>query len=271
MTREVLINNIREKKSYLCVGLDTDINKLPAGFSKDADGQYEYNKMVIDATRASCISYKINTAFYESLGSKGWQCMEKTIAYIGTEHFLIADAKRGDIGNTSLQYASAFFESLNVDAVTIAPYMGRDSVEPFLQYAGKWGIILGLTSNTGATDFELQILKEKNKKLYEIVLETCSQWGSPSNTMFVVGATQSAEFKNIRSYIPHHFLLVPGVGAQGGNLEDISTSAMNGDVGLIVNVSRAILFAEGAKKIEENIAHAARTYQQQMAHYLTQQ
>src|SRR5882724_3405260 len=219
MLRKKLIEQIQQKKSYLCVGLDTDITKLPKHLQQHQDAIFEFNKAIIDATKDLCVGYKINTAFYEALGLKGWDAMERTVNYIPNEHFKIADAKRGDIGNTSSQYAKAFFETLNFDAVTIAPYMGEDSVKPFLEYDGKWAIVLGLTSNAGAKDFELQkfvtktdlldegihIEKHDTKFLYEMVLEKVSKWGNPNNLMFVIGATQSNEFINIRQLTPEHF------------------------------------------------------------------
>ena len=224
MTRQQLVEQIFKKRSYLCVGLDTDITKIPKHLLSEPDPVFAFNKAIIDATKDLCVGYKINTAFYEALGLKGWEAMEKTVHYIGNEHFKIADAKRGDIGNTSDQYAKAFFETLPFDAITVAPYMGEDSVKPFLEYEGKWAIVLGLTSNTGAKDFELQ--KTGNGLLYEKVLQTASQWGTTDNLMFVIGATQANEFTNIRKLTPDHFYLVPGVGAQGGSLKDISEKAM---------------------------------------------
>ncbi|RYY57357.1 MAG: orotidine-5'-phosphate decarboxylase, partial [Chitinophagaceae bacterium] len=219
MTREQLIATIRQKKSYLCVGLDTDLEKIPQFLLQDADPVFAFNKAIIDATREHCVAYKINTAFYEANGLKGWESMEKTVQYIGSSHFTIADAKRGDIGNTSEQYAKAFFETLPFDSVTVAPYMGEDSVKPFLKTNGKWAIVLGLTSNKGAADFEMQLLKnaDGHQPLYEKVLTTVAGWGSADNLMFVIGATQASEFERIRQLTPGHFYLVPGVGAQGGS------------------------------------------------------
>ncbi|MBO9618184.1 MAG: orotidine-5'-phosphate decarboxylase [Niabella sp.] len=266
MKRDALIKQIREKRSYLCVGLDTDTNKIPAHLRNDADAVFNFNKAIIDATRETCVSYKINTAFYEALGVKGWEAMEKTVHYIGEDHFKIADAKRGDIGNTSDQYAKAFFETLPFDAVTVAPYMGEDSVKPFLQYEGKWAIVLGLTSNKGAGDFELQ--QAGTELLYEKVLTTVAKWGTPENLMFVVGATQADEFIRIRELIPDHFLLVPGVGAQGGSLKDISEKAMNADCGLLVNASRAVIYASGGADFGAAAKEVAAGYQKEMAAYL---
>lgn len=266
MNRQRLINHIRAKKSYLCVGLDTDIDKIPEHILSETDPVFAFNKAIIDATREYCVAYKINTAFYEALGLKGWEAMEKTVKYIGEDHFTIADAKRGDIGNTSDQYAKAFFSSLPFDSVTVAPYMGEDSVKPFLQYKDKWAIVLGLTSNKGASDFELQ--QAGDELLYQKVLKTVSSWGSPENLMFVVGATQADEFINIRKLTPDHFYLVPGVGAQGGSLKEISEKAMNKDVGILVNASRAIIYASSKEDFAEAAANVARGYQEEMKGYL---
>jgi orotidine-5'-phosphate decarboxylase len=266
MNRQQLIEQIRKKNSYLCVGLDTDISKIPQHLLKETDPVFAFNKAIIDATRDCCVSYKINTAFYEALGLKGWESMEKTVRYIGNEHFTIADAKRGDIGNTSTQYAKAFFEALPFDSITVAPYMGKDSVEPFLQYKDKWAIVLGLTSNAGAADFELQ--RAGDQLLYEKVLQTVAAWGSPGNLMFVVGATQADEFTNIRKLTPDHFYLVPGVGAQGGSLKDISEKAMNKDVGILVNASRAIIYASAKEDFADAARKVAREYQGEMTQYL---
>ena len=282
MTRQQLIDQIEAKRSYLCVGLDTDITKIPSHLSTEPDPVFTFNKAIIDATRDLCVAYKINTAFYEAQGLKGWAAMEKTVNYIGEGHFRIADAKRGDIGNTSDQYAKAFFEALPFDSVTVAPYMGSDSVKPFLQWQGKWAIVLGLTSNTGAADFELKrilikeesleegvhITKKHTSYLYEQVLATVADWGSPENLMFVVGATQAYEFTNIRRIIPDHFLLVPGVGAQGGSLKEISDKAMNKDCGLLVNASRAIIFASAGNDFADKAREVAQNYQQEMSAYL---
>lgn len=266
MTRQQLIDQIRQKQSYLCVGLDTDITKIPQHLLNDTDPVFAFNKAVIDTTRDLCVSYKINTAFYEALGVKGWLAMEKTVRYIGDVHFKIADAKRGDIGNTSDQYAKAFFEALPFDSVTVAPYMGEDSVKPFLQHQGKWAIVLGLTSNKGAEDFELQTTG--NQLLYEKVLSTVASWGSPDNLMFVVGATQADAFTNIRKLTPDHFYLVPGVGAQGGSLKEISEKAMNKDCGLLVNASRAIIYASSGEDFAEKAREVAKGYREEMKLYL---
>jgi orotidine-5'-phosphate decarboxylase len=231
-----------------------------------ADPVFEFNKQIIDATKDHCVAYKINTAFYEADGVKGWETMERTVNYIPATHFKIADAKRGDIGNTSTQYAKAFFETLSFDAVTVAPYMGSDSVRPFLEYKDKWTILLGLTSNAGAADFELQQAGEG--LLYEKVLLTASGWGSTENLMFVVGATKPEWFEDIRKLTPDHFYLVPGVGAQGGSLREVSLKAMNGDVGLLVNVGRDILFAGKGEDFAEKAGAKAREYAQEMGGYL---
>ncbi len=275
MTRQQLVEQIRQKQSYLCVGLDTDLTKIPQHLQSHPDAIFEFNKAIIDATLPHCVSYKINTAFYEAMGVKGWEAMERTVNYIPDTHFKIADAKRGDIGNTSTQYARAFFEAMNFDAVTVAPYMGEDSVRPFLEYEGKWAIVLGLTSNKGANDFELKQLVSDNGEahlraefLYERVLRSVAKWGTPENLMFVVGATQPEEFINIRSIIPDHFLLVPGVGAQGGSLKDISEKAMNSDCGLLVNASRAVIYASGKEDFATEAKAIAEQYQFEMKSYL---
>ena len=281
MTRQQLIEQINQKQSYLCVGLDTDLTKIPKHLQSHPDAMFEFNKAIIDATLPYCVSYKINTAFYEAMGVKGWEVMERTVNYIPDTHFKIADAKRGDIGNTSSQYARAFFEAMNFDAVTVAPYMGEDSVRPFLEYEGKWAIVLGLTSNKGASDFELkQLISENGEEhlraefLYERVLRTVAKWGTPDNLMFVVGATQAEEFVNIRSIIPDHFLLVPGVGAQGGSLKDISEKAMILDTsataqcGLLVNASRAVIYASGKEDFATEAKAIAEQYQFEMKSYL---
>ncbi|WP_207513277.1 orotidine-5'-phosphate decarboxylase [Longitalea luteola] len=266
MTRQQLVEQIRIRKTYLIVGLDTDLNKIPKHLLTKSDPVFEFNKQIIDATKEYCVGYKINTAFYEALGLPGWEAMQKTVAYIPDTHFKIADAKRGDIGNTSSQYARAFFETIPFDAITVAPYMGADSVLPFLEYKDKWTIVLGLTSNTGARDFELQ--KAGEELLYEKVLRTAAQWGTAGQLMFVVGATQASEFSNIRALTPDHFYLVPGVGAQGGSLKEISEKAMNKDVGLLVNASRAIIYASDQEDFAARAMLVAKEYQQEMAGYL---
>jgi orotidine-5'-phosphate decarboxylase len=283
MTSTALTEQILLKQSYLCVGLDSDITKLPAHLKGKSDGVIQFNKAIIDATLPYCVSYKINTAFYESQGLKGWEIMKETLDYIPPTHFTIADAKRGDIGNTSTQYAKAFFEALNFDAITVAPYMGEDSIKPFLEYDNKVTIVLGLTSNIGSNDFQQLLLEEYDesltmvphitqgateKRLYEHVLARVAEWGTKENLMFVVGATQAAELENIRHIIPEHFLLVPGVGAQGGSLKEVSKFGLNQSVGLLVNASRAIIFASGNEDFAIQAAHVAENYQKEMAGYL---
>jgi orotidine-5'-phosphate decarboxylase len=282
MTRQQLVDQIFLKRSYLCIGLDTDIAKIPKHLLSLNDPVFEFNKQIIDATKDICVAYKINTAFYEAMGVKGWESLDKTVNYIPGEHFKIADAKRGDIGNTSSQYAKAFFETLHFDALTVTPYMGEDSIKPFLEYEGKWAIVLGLTSNEGAKDFELQrlvtttdlldegihIARQDKKYLYEIVLEKVSKWGNAGNLMFVIGATQPAEFANIRQITPDHFYLVPGIGAQGGSLEEISETTMTNDCGMLVNVSRAIIYASDKENFAEKARTIAQQYQKEMTSYL---
>ncbi len=273
MTRKQLVEQIQQKKSYLCVGLDTDITKIPKHLQSHPDAIFEFNKAIIDATKDICVSYKINTAFYEALGLKGWQAMEQTVNYIPTEHLKIADAKRGDIGNTSSQYAKAFFETLNFDAITVAPYMGEDSIRPFLEYENKWTIVLGLTSNAGSKDFEqLRLVSEDTNHggefLYEQVLKKVSNWGNKGNLMFVVGATKASDLEKIRKIIPDNFLLVPGVGFQGGSLKDVSKYGMNKDCGLLVNASRAIIFASEKEDFATEARVIAQQYQNEMAGYL---
>jgi orotidine-5'-phosphate decarboxylase len=274
MTRKQLVEQVQLKRSYLTVGLDTDITKIPKHLQSHPDAVFEFNKAIIDATKDLCVSYKINTAFYESQGLKGWEAMERTVNYIPAEHLKIADAKRGDIGNTSSQYAKAFFETMNFDAITVAPYMGEDSIRPFLEYENKWTIVLGLTSNKGARDFEMLKIQDgaethlRSEFLYERVLNTVAKWGTINNLMFVTGATQATEFENIRSIIPDHFLLVPGVGFQGGSLEDVSKYGMNKDCGLLVNASRAIIFASEKEDFAVEARAIAQQYQTEMAGYL---
>jgi orotidine-5'-phosphate decarboxylase len=278
MHRNTLIEQIKQKNSYLCVGLDTDITKIPKHLQENKNAIVDFNKAIIDATKDYCVSYKINTAFYEALGSKGWDAMEETVNYIPSTHLKIGDAKRGDIGNTSSQYAKAFFETLKFDAITVAPYMGEDSIRPFLEYEDKWTIVLGLTSNKGAADFEMkQLVSEDTKQgnghlrseyLYEHVLKTISQWGTKDNLMFVVGATQATELTNIRSIIPDNFLLVPGVGFQGGSLAETSKYGMNKDCGLLVNASRAIIYAGSGENFADEAKAIAQQYQTEMKTYL---
>ena len=263
MTKNKLVEQINAKKSYLCVGLDTDIQKLPAHLPKTKEGVIAFNKSIIDATAPFCVSYKLNTAFYESQGVQGWEAMEATLAHIPSTHFTIADAKRGDIGNTSAQYAKTFFEVLPFDAITVAPYMGKDSIDPFLAYQNKCTIVLGLTSNEGSANFEQQKLAN-GQFLYESVLEQVSSWGTTDQLMFVVGATKAEDFTGIRKIIPNHFLLVPGVGAQGGSLSDVTHFGKNKEVGLLVNASRAIIFASNGPNFAEKAAIAASDYAQEM-------
>ena len=266
MNRQELIQQIKEKKSFLCVGLDSDPRKLPECLKNSDDPVFEFNKAIIDATAEYAVAYKPNLAFYEAQGLKGWISFEKTVEYLRAnypEQFIIADAKRGDIGNTSSLYARSFFEELKVDALTVAPYMGKDSVSPFLEYEGYWTIVLALTSNPGSHDFQLTEDAE-GEKLYEKVLKTSQQWGSDENMMYVVGATQGKAFENIRRIVPNHFLLVPGVGAQGGSLEEVCKYGMNADCGLLVNASRAIIFADSSENFATVAGEKARDYQQQM-------
>ena len=266
MNRQTLIQQIRTKKSYLCVGLDSDITKIPRHLLQHEDPVFEFNKAIIDATQDVCVSYKINTAFYEANGLQGWQSMEKTLNYIPKDIFTIADAKRGDIGNTSTQYAKAFFNAMHFDSITVAPYMGKDSVKPFLDFENKWTIVLGLTSNEGAYDF--QYLKNENQELFKHVIQKVASWGTNENLMFVIGATKTAQLKEVRELIPHHFLLVPGVGAQGGSLEEVSKIGMNADVGLLVNASRQIIFASNGEDFAEKARAEAMKLQAEMAMYL---
>ena len=266
MTLQYLAQQIREKRSYLCVGLDTDPTKIPAYLQERPDAVFEFNKRIIDETKDLCVAYKINTAFYEAMGYKGWDIMQRTVSYIPSTHFKIADAKRGDIGNTSDQYAKAFFETLEFDAVTIAPYMGKDSITPFLQYPGKWAIVLGLTSNIGSNDFQQK--KIGNHFLYEEVIKSVAGWGSKENIMFVVGATKASDLASIRRLVPEHFLLVPGVGFQGGSLGEVSAAGMNSNTGLLVNISRAIIYAGEDENFASEARDIAKQYQQEMAGYI---
>jgi len=270
MTRQQLIQQINDKQSFLCVGLDTDFDKIPAHLKTYPNAVFEFNKAIIDATKDQCVSYKINTAFYEAMGLKGWQAMEQTVDYIPSTHLKIADAKRGDIGNTSSQYAKAFFEKLKFDAITVAPYMGEDSVRPFLEYENKWTIVLALTSNKGAADFETQPMAGNNAHLYEKVITTIAKWGTTDNLMFVTGATKAESFAGIRKLIPNHFLLVPGVGVQGGNLAEVSKFGLNKDCGLLVNASRAIIYASEKEDFAAEAKTIASQYQFEMANYLKQ-
>lgn len=267
MNRQQLINNIRVKKSFLCVGLDTDLKKIPAHLLNEDDPIFTFNKAIIDATAPYCVAYKPNLAFYECFGLKGWKAFEKTVKYIKENYpdqFIIADAKRGDIGNTSAMYARSFFEEMNIDSLTVAPYMGEDSVTPFLQYEGKWVILLALTSNKGSHDFQLSEDKE-GERLFEKVLRRSQTWAGDDKMMYVVGATQGRLFEDIRKIMPNHFLLVPGVGAQGGSLEEVCRYGMNDDCGLLVNSSRGIIYADQTEHFAEVAAEKARELQLQMA------
>lgn len=271
MTRQQLIDNIRSKGSFLCVGLDTDIKKIPEHLRDSDDPIFEFNKAIIDATAPYCVAYKPNTAFYESLGVKGWEALGKTVKYIRDKYpdqFVIADAKRGDIGNTSSLYARAFFENLDVDALTVAPYMGADSVKPFLEYEGKWVILLALTSNPGSRDFQF-LTDMTGTRLFEHVLEAAGKWGNGDNLMFVVGATQGAMFSEVRRVAPDNFLLVPGVGAQGGSLEDVVKWGINRDCGLLVNSSRGIIYASQGADFAEAAATEARKLRDHMTMLLS--
>ena len=271
MTRRELIEQIFTKKTFLCVGLDTDIKKIPEHLLKEEDPIFAFNKAIIDATAPYCVAYKPNLAFYESMGVKGWISFEKTIQYLNEnypQHFIIADAKRGDIGNTSAMYARTFFEEMNIDALTVAPYMGEDSVTPFLQYDGKWVILLALTSNKGSHDFQLTTDTE-GERLFEKVLRKSQEWGTADNMMYVVGATQGQMFEDIRKVVPNHFLLVPGIGAQGGSLEEVCKYGMTKDCVLIVNSSRAIIYADKTERFAEVAAEEAKKVAIQMAGLLS--
>ncbi len=267
MTSLELFEHIRRKKSFLCVGLDTDIQKIPAHLLREEDPIFSFNKAIIDATSPYCIAYKPNVAFYESMGVKGWMALEKTVKYLRQNHsnqFIIADAKRGDIGNTSALYARAFFEELDFDAVTVAPYMGEDSVTPFLGYKGKWVILLALTSNKGANDFQMTE-DSQGEKLFQKILKTSQEWAEKAQMMYVVGATQGKAFEEIRMLVPDHFLLVPGIGAQGGSLEEVCRYGMNKQCGLIVNNSRAIIYADHTEQFAKVAGQKAHDLQIQMA------
>ena len=267
MNREVLIEQIKTKKSFLCVGLDTDLKKIPQHLLNDNDAIFTFNKNIIDATAPYCVAYKPNLAFYEAFGVKGMIAFEKTINYLNEyypDHFIIADAKRGDIGNTSKMYARTFFEEYDVDALTVAPYMGEDSVTPFLGYDGKWVILLALTSNKGSNDFQLTTDTE-GERLFEKVIRKSQQWGDINNMMYVVGATQGKMFEDIRKVAPESFLLVPGVGAQGGSLEEVCRYGMTKDCGLLVNSSRGIIYASNGEDYAEVAGQKAKELQEQMA------
>jgi orotidine-5'-phosphate decarboxylase len=271
MTKQELVGQIFSKKSFLCVGLDTDITKIPKHLLDFSDPIFEFNKRIIDATKDYCVAYKPNIAFYEAAGVKGWESLQKTLEYIPKECFTIADAKRGDIGNTSSLYARAFFDKessgLDFDSVTVAPYMGADSVLPFLEFKNKWVILLALTSNKGSEDFQFSELNEGGR-LFEKVLETSKKWGNDQNLMYVVGATQAESLTEIRKIIPDSFLLIPGVGAQGGSLAEVCKYGLNKDCGLLVNSSRAIIYASSGEDFAERAAEEAKKVQQEMATYL---
>ncbi|WP_417154120.1 orotidine-5'-phosphate decarboxylase [Rikenella microfusus] len=267
MTSQELFEQIRSKRSFLCVGLDTDLKKVPQHLLAGDDPIFEFNKAIIDATAPYCVSYKPNLAFYEAAGTKGWNALVKTVKYLRGHYpgqFIIADAKRGDIGNTSQMYARVFFQEMDFDAVTLSPYMGSDTAEPFYSYAGKWAVLLALTSNASARDFETLKL-ENGEMLYERVLRTSMDWGTEDNTMYVVGATQAAQLGSVRAIVPDHFLLVPGVGAQGGSLEEVARYGMNKRCGLLVNSSRGIIYASGGRDFAEAAAGAAAQLQSQMS------
>ncbi|TXK73594.1 orotidine-5'-phosphate decarboxylase [Mesonia sp. HuA40] len=272
MTTAELVQQIKQKKSFLCIGLDADLDKIPEHLLQEEDPIFAFNKAIIDATHKLAVAYKPNTAFYEAYGVKGWLALEKTIRYINEQYpdiFTIADAKRGDIGNTSSRYAKAFFEDLGFDSVTVAPYMGKDSVEPFLAFPNKHTILLALTSNEGALDFQTQALVN-NQELYHKVLKTAVNWKNSQNLMFVVGATKASSFKIIRELVPNHFLLVPGVGAQGGNLKEVCEYGLNNQVGLLVNSSRGIIYASRQTDFAEAAKNKAFELQQQMKVYVDQ-
>ena len=270
MNKQQLVENIFHKKTFLCVGLDTDVDKIPEHlFDVTDDPVFEFNKQIIDATADLCVAYKLNLAFYESIGLEGWDALERTVDYIRSSYpdqFIIADAKRGDIGNTSAMYARTFFGKMDVDAVTVAPYMGHDSVSPFLTYENKWTILLALTSNKGAFDF--QYMEENGEKLFEKVLKTSKEWGSDENMMYVVGATKAEMLTEIRKIIPNHFLLVPGVGAQGGSLQEVVKYGKNDECGLLVNSSRQIIYASSDVDFAEKAREEALKVQQEMAELL---
>ncbi len=266
MNKQQLVDQIITKQSFLCVGLDTDIKKIPAHLLDAEDPIYEFNKQIIDATKDYCVAYKPNVAFYEAMGAKGWLSLEKTLNYIPKDIFTIADAKRGDIGNTSGLYARAFFENMDFDSVTVAPYMGADSVTPFMQFDGKWVILLALTSNTGSQDFQTA---NAEQPLFEQVLTVSQQWGTDQNLMYVVGATKAKMMKRVRELAPDHFFLVPGVGAQGGSLQEVAENGMNPDCGLLVNSSRGIIYASSGVNFAEAAQKEAQKLQKEMSLLLT--
>ncbi len=266
MTKQELISNIKAKSSFLCIGLDTDLNKIPEHLKKSDDPVFEFNKSIIDATHDLCIAYKPNLAFYESLGPSGWKSLEKTMDYIPSDIFTIADAKRGDIGNTSKMYAKTFFEFFDFDSVTVAPYMGEDSVAPFLEFKNKWVILLGLTSNTGSNDFQM-LQSNDVKPLYQVVIEKSQNWGSPENLMYVIGATHPEKFAEIRKMAKDYFFLVPGVGAQGGELHSVVTNGKNDDIGLLLNSSREIIYAGKDLNFQNDVREKAMNLRNEMLRY----
>ena len=268
MNKQELINQIKQKQSFLCIGLDTDIKKIPEHLLKFDDPVFEFNKQIIDSTKDLCVAYKLNTAFYESNGINGWKSLMKTIEYIPKNIFSIADAKRGDIGNTSKMYAKTFFETMDFDSITVNPYMGSDSVEPFLDFNNKWVILLALTSNKGSEDFQ-NFSNQSNVKLYQQVIEKSMNWSDDSRIMYVVGATKSDSLKEIRKIIPDHFLLIPGVGAQGGSLDDVVKFGMNKDCGLLINSSRSIIYAGHGENFADNARKAALKIKLEMENYLS--
>lgn len=267
MNKETLIRNIKDRKSFLCVGLDTDPLKLPEHLKSESNNLFKFNKAIIDATLPYCVAYKINTAFYEASGVDGWQAMAETIQYIPDSHFIIADAKRGDIGNTSSMYARAFFQNLNADAITVAPYMGKDSIKPFLEFKDKWTIVLALTSNEGSNDFQLLKI-DGELPLFKAVIRKVTDWGSDENLMFVVGATRTEQLKEIREMVPYHFFLIPGVGAQGGSLEEVVNKTITKDIGILVNSSREIIYASSGTDFAVKAGEKARDLSIQMSKFI---
>jgi orotidine-5'-phosphate decarboxylase len=272
MKKEDLLIQIKTKKSFLCIGLDTDIQKIPKFLLESEDPIFEFNKKIIDATNSYCVAYKPNIAFYESLGINGWKALEKTINYLNSSYpeiFTIADAKRGDIGNTSSMYAKAYFETLNFDSITINPYMGKDSVEPFLEYKNKHTILLALTSNVGAFDFQTKKIVDNSNKLYEEVIKTSTSWENSNQLMYVVGATKASYLKEIRNIVPNNFLLIPGVGAQGGDLKEVCDNGLNNEVGLLINSSRSIIYASNDTNFDIDAAKNAQEIQSHMGYILS--
>lgn len=264
MNRTELVSEIKKKKSFLCIGLDSDLDRIPKHLLEFDDPIFEFNKQIIDATKDLCVAYKPNIAFYEAQGEAGWRSLRKTKAHIPENIFTIADAKRGDIGNTCKQYAKAFFQDLDFDSLTIAPYMGKDSVSPFLEYEGKWSIILALTSNAGSADFQMKKFVTDDL-LFEEVLQKSSKWGTTENIMYVVGATKAEYLKMVRRWVPNHFLLVPGVGSQGGSLKEVAENGMTEDIGLLVNSSRSIIYASDGEDFAEAARAKAKELQMEMS------